>query len=276
VEKLIITVAPTGSVPGRGDTPHVPLTPAEVVEDCLACVAAGASICHLHARDEQGLASTRYDLFQAMFAGLTERSTAIVQISTGGRAGSGLEERAERLRLRPEMASLTTGSVNFPEGVYLNPRELVEALAERMLGLGIKPEMEVFDASMVQGALDLAARGLARAPLHVNFVLGLRGALPASPRTLLYLAESLPAGSTWTVSGIGRAQLPMATLGILLGGHVRVGLEDNLYYAKGVLARNVELVARVVRLAGELGREVATPEEARAILGLPSRSGGRS
>ncbi len=273
MEKLIITVAPTGSVPGKRDTPHVPLTPDEVVADCLECVAAGVSICHLHARDESGAASTRYDLFEAMVAGITARSPAIVQISTGGRAGSGLEERAERLGLRPEMASLTTGSVNFPEGVYLNPRDLVEALAERMLRLGIKPEMEVFDASMVQGAADLVAQGLALPPLHFNFVLGLRGALPASTKNLLHLAELLPTGSTWTVSGIGRAQLPMAAHAILMGGHVRVGLEDNIYYAKGVLARNVELVRRVVRLAEELGRPVATPEEAREILGLAARAG---
>ena len=148
----------------------------------------------------------------------------------------------------------------------------MEGLAARMLELGIKPEMEVFDASMVEGALDLVKRGLAKPPLHFNFVLGLKGALPASIKNLLYLSELIPAGSTWSVSGVGRAQLSMAAHAILMGGHVRVGLEDNIYYSRGRLAANRELVERIVRLAAELGREVATPDEARAILGLGATS----
>ena len=268
MEKLIITVAPNGSLSTREQNPNVPISPTEVIEDCIACVEEGASICHLHARDEQGGPSTRYDVFEALSRGLTERTNAIVQISTGGRAGSGFDERAERLGLVPEMASLTTGSVNFPEGVYINTRELVESLAERMLKLGIKPEMEVFDASMVEGAVSLQRKGVVSSPLHFNFVLGLRGALPATVKNLLHLTELTPAGSTWTVSGIGRAQLPMAIHALAMGGHVRVGLEDNLFYTKGVPATNVELVRRVARLARELGREVATPDEAREILGL--------
>ncbi len=272
MEKLIITVAPTGSVPGKKDTPHVPITVDEIVADCIKCREAGASVFHLHARDEDGRASTRLDLFKGMHEGLKSSFDGIVQISTGGRAGSGFEERAERLGLKPEMASLTTGSVNFPESVYINSRELVEGLAARMLELGIKPEMEVFDASMVEGALDLVKRGLAKPPLHFNFVLGLKGALPASIKNLLYLSELIPAGSTWSVSGVGRAQLSMAAHAILMGGHVRVGLEDNIYYSRGRLAANRELVERIVRLAAELGREVATPDEARAILGLGATS----
>lgn len=275
MEKLIITIAPNGSLSTKEQNPNVPITPSEVIEDCLACVEAGASICHLHARDEQGRPSTRYEIFESLGRGVTARSDAIIQISTGGRAGSGFEERADRLGLAPEMASLTTGSVNFPEGVYINSRELVEALAGRMSELGIKPEMEVFDASMVEGAVSLCRKGLALAPLHFNFVLGLRGALPATIKNLLYLTESIPAGSTWTVSGVGRAQLPMAVHAIAMGGHVRVGLEDNLFYAKDVPASNAELVRRVVRLSRELGREVATPAEAREILALaPGRPSG--
>ncbi len=268
MEKLVVTVAPTGSIPSREQNPHVPLTPREIVEDCAACVEAGASVCHIHARDERGRPSGRLDLFREITEGLRRRTDAIIQISTGGRAGSTLEERSRRLDLRPEMASLTTGSVNFPEGVYANPRDLVEALASRMRELNIKPEMEIFDVSMVEGAAALVRQGLADAPLHFNFVLGLRGALPATIKNLLHLAETVPPGSTWTVSGIGRHQLPMAVHAILMGGHVRVGLEDNIYYRKGVPARNVDLVARVVRLARELGREVASPAEARSILGL--------
>ncbi|WP_025322828.1 BKACE family enzyme [Deferrisoma camini] len=270
MEKLVITIAPTGSIPTRDTTPHVPITPEEIVADCVRCVEAGASVCHVHVREPDGRPSTRFDLFRQVAEGLRARTDAVLQISTGGRAGSAFEERSERLELRPEMASLTTGSVNFPEGVYANPRDLVERLAGRMKELAIKPEMEIFDVSMVEGALDLARKGLAEPPLHFNFVLGLKGALPATPKNLLHLVETVPAGSTWTVSGIGRAQLPMAVHAILMGGHVRVGLEDNIYYAKGVLARNVDLVERVVRLARELGRPVATPAEARRILGLGS------
>lgn len=267
-EKLIITVAPTGSLPTKEKTPHVPITPREIVEDCLRCVEAGASVCHIHVREPDGRPSTRFDLFREVYEELRARTDAIVQISTGGRAGSAFEERAERLELRPEMASLTTGSVNFPEGVYANPRDLVERLAGRMRDLGIKPEMEIFDTSMIEGAVGLVRNELATPPLHFNFVLGLKGALPATVKNLLHLVESIPPGSTWTVSGIGRAQLPMAVHALLMGGHVRVGLEDNIYYTKGVLARNIDLVERIVRLAAELGREVASPAEARAILGL--------
>ncbi len=273
MDKLVITVAPTGSIPTKEMNPHVPLTPAEIVEDCAACVEAGASVCHLHARDESGRPSGRPELFRRIVEDLRARTDAIVQISTGGRAGAGLEERARRLEVGAEMASLTTGSVNFPEGVYANPRDLVEGLARRMKALGIKPEMEIFDVSMVEAAVDLVRKGLAETPLHFNFVLGLRGALPATVKNLLHLVETLPPGSTWTVSGIGRHQLPMAVHAILMGGHVRVGLEDNLYYRKGVLARNVDLVERIVRLARELGREVATPDEARGILGLRRPTG---
>lgn len=268
MEKLIITVAPTGSIPTKKDNPHVPVTVREIVEDCAECREAGASIFHLHARDEEGRPSTRYDLFEGMHSGLKAGTDGIIQISTGGRAGSGFEERAERLSLKPEMASLTTGSVNFPESVYVNSRELVEGLAARMRDLAIKPEMEIFDASMVQGALDLAAKGLAARPLHFNFVLGLKGALPAGVRNLVFLTELIPPGSTWSVTGVGRAQLEMAYHAIAMGGHVRVGLEDNIWYSKGRLAKNAELVARVARLAAELGREVSTPDEARGMLGL--------
>lgn len=273
MEKLIITVAPTGSIPTREMTPHVPLTPAEIVADCVACEAEGVSICHLHARDEEGHPSTRFGLFEAMATGLKEKARAIVQISTGGRAGAGFAERAERLSLRPEMASLTTGSVNFPESVYINSRELVEGLAGRMREMGIKPEMEIFDASMVEGALDLVKKGLCEGPLHFNFVLGLKGALPATVKNLVFLTELIPRGSTWSVTGVGRAQLTMAFHAIAMGGHVRVGLEDNIYYAKGVLATNAALAARVARLAAEFGREVASPDEARGILGLSIRGG---
>jgi 3-keto-5-aminohexanoate cleavage enzyme len=180
------------------------------------------------------------------------------------------EARAAAVRLiRPEMASLTTGSMNFPDRVYANPFAVIELLARAMKEAGTKPEMEIFEPGMIANALMLVDRDLVDPPLHFDFVLGSRGSLPATPRNLLYLSESILPGATWTVAGIGRWQLPMAVLAIVMGGHVRVGLEDNIYYEKGVLASNEQLVARVARIASEMGRPIATPDEAREILGLP-------
>jgi 3-keto-5-aminohexanoate cleavage enzyme len=269
MQKLIITVAPTGSVPTKKVTPHVPITPDEIVETGIRCERLGASIIHVHARnpiDES--ASTDYAIFEDIVSKLKAHTELIIQISTGGRAGMAYEQRNERLNLQPEMASLTTGSVNFPNSIYANSPKLIEALASDMQRLGIKPEMEIFDVSMVSNALDLVKKNLVSTPLHFDFVLGLKGALPASIENLVHLKNSISHGATWTVAGIGPAQLPMAAHAILMGGHVRVGLEDNIYYRKGELATNEQLVERVVKMAGTLGREIATPDEARNILKL--------
>jgi 3-keto-5-aminohexanoate cleavage enzyme len=269
MQKLIITVAPTGSVPTKKITSHVPITPEEIFETGIRCEQLGAAIIHVHARNPvDETASTDYAVFEEIHSGLKARTKLIIQISTGGRAGMAYEERNERLKLRPEMASLTTGSVNFPNSVYANSPELIEDLAADMQRLGIKPEMEIFDVSMVNNAMALVGKKLVRPPLHFDFVLGLKGALPASIENLVHLKNTIPSGATWTVAGIGPAQLPMAAYAILMGGHVRVGLEDNIYYRKGELASNEQLVERVVQLAEVLGREIATPDEARDILAL--------
>jgi 3-keto-5-aminohexanoate cleavage enzyme len=269
MEKLIITVAPTGSIPKKRNNPHVPITAEEVVETGIKCEQAGASIIHVHARNPQDeSASTDFRIFEAIYQGLKARTNLIIQISTGGRAGMGYEQRWERLKLGPEMASLTTGSVNFPTSVYANSPDLIEALARDMQTYGVKPEMEIFDVSMIQNALDLAAKGLAEAPLHFDFVVGLKGAIPAGIENLVHMKNSIPADATWSVAGIGPAQLTMGVHALLMGGHVRVGLEDNIYYRKGELATNEQLVERIARLAGEFGREVAGPDEARKILNL--------
>ena len=273
MEKLIITVAPTGSIPTRKMTPHVPITPDEILEDARRCREAGAAVLHIHARnptDES--ASPNYGIFEEIHERVKETTDLVLQISTGGRAGSTYELRSERLRLCPEMASLTTGSVNFPTAVYENSPDLIDALAGDMRTYGIKPEMEIFDTSMIHNALDLYRRGLAEAPLHFDFVMGLKGAIPATIENLVHLRSSIPPDATWSVAGIGPAQLMMGVHAILMGGHVRVGLEDNIYYRRGEKATNPQLVERMVRLAGELGREVATPDEARDILQLPVRS----
>ena len=180
-----------------------------------------------------------------------------------------VEQRIAPLDLRPELASFDAGSINTPAGVFLNPPEFLDALAAKALELGVKPELECFDAGHVATSLRYLEAGKLRAPLHFQFVLGAPYGMPATAASLVYLTGMIPADATWSVIGIGRAQTPMAALAIVMGGHARVGLEDNISYRKGELATsNAQLVERAVRLAGELGREVATPAEARKILGL--------
>jgi 3-keto-5-aminohexanoate cleavage enzyme len=248
------------------------ITPAEIVEAGVRCEQAGAAVIHVHARnpaDES--ASTEFKIFEQIYHGLKERTNLIIQISTGGRAGMAYEQRSDRLALKPEMASLTTGSVNFPDSVYANSPDLIEHLAKDMLSLGIKPEMEIFDVSMISNAVELAGKGLAETPLHFDFVMGLKGAIPATIENLVHLKNSIPAGSTWTVAGIGPAQLVVNTHAILMGGHVRIGLEDNIYYRKGEPAPNERFVERMVKMAAEFGRAVAMPGEARRIMHLKTR-----
>lgn len=271
MEKLIITVAPTGSVPKKKDNPYVPVTPKEVIECALRCEDEGASILHIHARDAQENPSDDPRFFEEVVDGLRGRSELILQVSTGGRAGTGLQSRIQRLRVLPEMASLTTGSVNFPNSVYVNEPQLIEELAREMMRLGIKPEMEIFDVSMITNAVSLLQKGLAQQPLHFNFVMGLKGAIPATIDNLVHMVRSIPSGSTWTVTGIGAAQLRMGLHAILMGGHVRVGLEDNLLMRKGELATNEALVRKVAWWSRELGREVAHPSDARVMLGIGPR-----
>jgi 3-keto-5-aminohexanoate cleavage enzyme len=252
--------------------PHLPVTPEEIAETAVRCREAGASLIHVHARDAEGRPTLEPNIFARIYHLITERTDLIVQISTGGRAGMDTQARAAAVRrLRPEMASLTTGSMNFPDRVYTNPFSVVEHLAAAMKEAGTKPEMEIFEPGMIANALMLVDKGLATPPLHFDFVLGSRGSLPASPKNLLFLSESIPPDSTWTVAAVGRWQLPMAALAIVMGGHVRVGLEDNIYYRKGEMATNEQLVARVARIAAELGRPVATPDEARQILSLTKK-----
>jgi 3-keto-5-aminohexanoate cleavage enzyme len=272
MNKLIITVAPTGNVPTKGMNPHLPVTPQEIAETAVRCRQAGASLIHVHARDAAGNPTLDPDVFGRIYQLVSARSDLIVQISTGGRAGMDKEARVAAVRrLRPEMASLTTGSMNFPDRVYSNPFSEIEYFAAAMKEVGTKPEMEIFEPGMIANALTLVDKGLAQPPLHFDFVLGSRGSLPASPQNLLFLSQSIPPGATWTVAAVGRWQLPMAVLAIVMGGHVRVGLEDNIYYRKGELASNEQLVARVARIAAEVGRPLATPDEARQILGLAGR-----
>lgn len=269
MEKLIITVAPTGSIPKKKDNPNVPVTPDEIIQTGILCEKAGASIIHVHARnpvDES--ASTDFNIFKEIYQGLRQETNLIVQISTGGRAGMEYEKRSERLILKTEMASLTTGSVNFPSSVYANSPDLIKSLAKDMKTNGIKPEIEVFDVSMIQNALDLAAIKLIDSPLHFDFVMGLKGAIPATIENLVHLKNCIPDDSTWTVAGIGASQLPMCSHAVAMGGHVRVGLEDCIYFSRGKLASNEQLVERIALISTIMNREIATPDQARKILNL--------
>lgn len=266
---LVITAALVGAEVTRADNPNLPITAEEIGQAAAEACEAGASIIHLHVRSPDGLPTQDIKAFRQAMVSIRARCDAIVQVSTGGAVGMTAEERLQPLYLKPEMASLTPGSVNFDHGVFMNPWPLIELFARTMQELGVKPELEIFDAGMIANALQLHKMGLVTDPLHFNLVLGVPGALPATARNLVYLVDSLPPGATWSVAGIGRAQTAMAMIAMAMGGHVRVGFEDNVYYHRGELARsNAQLVARVVRLAAELGRPVATPTQARQMLGL--------
>lgn len=272
MNKLIITAALVGSLPTKEKNPNVPITPDEIAADALACYNAGASVVHIHARDAEG--KNCHD--EAIFRKIHDKVKAlapelIVQLSTGGRAGMTFESRRACLFVNPEMASLSTGSVNFPTSVYENSPSLITELAEMMHERHIMPEIEVFDASMIAPAVELKKKGLIDGPLYLNFVMGMKNVQPATIGQLSHLLTMLPSDALWSVSGVGASQVNTMLMGIAAGGNVRVGLEDNLYQKKNVLASNVSLVERVVRIARDVGREIATPAEAREILGLSTR-----
>lgn len=278
MEKLIITAALTGGEVTRQQQPNLPITPQEIAEAAYACYQVGVSIVHVHARLADGTPTQDVAVYKEIKERIEEKCNVIVQPSTGGSIGHTFEERMQPLLLNPEMATFDAGTCNFGDGVFMNPPEFLETLAKEMLARKVKPEIEVFERGMIENALRLVRAGLLQEPLHFNLVLGVPGAMPGGIENLLYLVSSLPPGSTWTVAGIGRWQLPLAVHAITMGGHVRIGFEDNIYYHKGVLATsNAQLAERIVRIAKELGREIATPDEAREILGIPrKRENGRA
>jgi uncharacterized protein (DUF849 family) len=268
----IITVAITGSVPTKKDSQAVPISVAEQIESSQAAYEAGAALVHVHVRNDDGTTTSDPEKFARFLAGIRKHCPdMIVQFSTGGRSGTG-KERGGMLHLKPEMASLTTGSVNFAKIIYENHPTLINDLAASMLEHDIKPEIEIFDLAMLYNAAKLVTDGLLKPPVHVQFVLGIPGALPADREVLEFelrqLARVLP-GATWTAAGIGRHQLAVNEWSLELGGHCRTGLEDNLRFDKERLATsNAELVKRVADLTAKFDRSVATPAEARRILGL--------
>ncbi len=269
MEKLIITAAICGAEVTKEHNPNVPYTIEEIGREAESAYKAGASIIHLHVREDDGTPTQNKERFKACIDEIKRRCPdVIIQPSTGGAVGMSDKERLQPTELYPEMATLDCGTLNFGgDEIFVNTENTIKNFANIMNERRIKPEIEVFDKGMVDYAIKFHKQGYIKAPMHFDFVLGVQ--MTASARDLAFLVDSIPTGSTWTVAGIGRHEFPMAALGIVMGGHVRVGFEDNVYTSKGMLAKsNGELVEKVVRLANELGREIATPEEARRILGL--------
>jgi 3-keto-5-aminohexanoate cleavage enzyme len=270
----IITVAITGAIPRKADTPAVPVTPSEQIESTHQAFEAGASVAHIHVRNSDESPSSDPQLFAQVQEGIVKHCPKmIVQFSTGGR-GRSQTERGRMLYLKPDMASLATGSVNFPAQIYENPPQLVEELARSMLENNVKPEIEVFDVAMLYNAKNLADRGLLKRPCQVQFVMGIPNALPARRTLLEFLISELKdlmPDATWSAAGIGRQQLEINHWCLELGGHVRTGLEDNIKFDKNRLARsNAELVSRVAELCTRYGRHAASTAEARQIMQLPT------
>lgn len=271
-QPAIVTVAITGAVPRKADNPAVPVSPAEQIESTHKAYEAGATIVHVHVRNADESPSSDPGLFAQVQDGVRKHCPGmIVQFSTGGR-GRDQEERGKPLGLKPDMASLATGSVNFADQIYENHPRLVEDLARAMRDNGIKPEVEVFDTAMLYSARRLVDRGLIATPVHVQFVLGIPNALPVRRQMIEFLVSELDdvlPGATWTAAGIGRYQVEVNRWCLELGGHMRTGLEDNIRYDKTRLAEsNAELVALAAGLCADYGRHVASPAEAREILGL--------
>lgn len=273
-QPVIITVAITGALPRKKDNPAVPVTPSEQVESTQEAFEAGASLVHVHVRNPDESPGSDPELFARVQEGVRKHCPGmIVQFSTGGR-GRDQAARGAMLHLKPDMASLATGSTNFPVGIYENPPEFVEMLAKAMLDYGIKPEIEVFDLAMLYNAANLVKKGLLKAPPHVQFVMGVPNAMPARRSIFDFLrreiAEVLP-GATWVAAGIGRHQWEVNQWSLEAGGHCRTGLEDNIKFdANRLAASNAELVKKIVDECGRYGRRPATASEARELLGLPA------
>ena len=275
MEKLIITAAICGAEVTKQQNPAVPYTVAEIGREAYKAYKSGASIIHLHVREDDGTPTQSKDRFAACIAEIKKLCPdVIIQPSTGGAAGMGSEERLQPIELNPEMATLDCGTCNFGgDDIFVNTENMIKDFGGKMTERGIKPECEVFDKGMIDMAIRLSKKGFIKTPAHFNLVMGVNGGISGEPRDLIFMRESLPPGSTFTVSGIGRSQFVMAAMSIFLGGHVRVGFEDNIYISKGVLAEtNAELVDKAVRIAKEFGREIASPDEAREILSIKRRS----
>ena len=274
--KVIITVAQTGALVTKAMNPALPEQPEEIAVSAYDCYNEGAAIVHIHARDKEGKTTGSADVFRDIHERIRKRCNIIIQDSTGGGANLTIEQRTECLEAYPEMGSLNMGTMVRTLGEaagtpFMNTRADIEAFVTRMNQFGVKPEMEIYNLTMFREVRNVIEKGLIQKPYCVNLILGMayQGALEADLRYFPTYLQYLPEDAYFNSLGVGPAQTPVATLGMLFGGNVRVGLEDNVYYRKGELAKsNAQLVARIVRIARDLGKEPATPEEARQILGL--------
>jgi 3-keto-5-aminohexanoate cleavage enzyme len=274
--ELIVNFCPTGMIPTKAMTPHVPVSPAEVIDEACGALDRGVAIVHLHARDEQGKPTYRGEIYETMILGIRRHfPDAIMCVSCSGRDFPEFERRSEVLELtgaaRPDLASLTLTTLDFPTGTSQNAPEMVIALGEKMVARGIKPELECFDFGMINAANMLIGKGLlGEPPYYFNLLLGSRYSVPATARHLSNMIADLPPKSVWSAAGVGLFQLPMNTLAMAMGGHCRVGLEDNIYHGfdRTQLATNQGLVDRIALLAETFGRELASPARARTLLGL--------
>ena len=271
--KIIITAAVTGSFPTKEMNPAVPYTPEEIVNAAVDCHKAGAAVTHVHVRDpETGRPAYEIDLFRRILEGIRGRCDMIVNLTTSGLRlnPDDISRRLEPISLKPDICSLDLGSVNFQDRVFINSPQWAEAAAKFMQQEGVKPEIEVFDVGHIYQAVELVDRGLIDDPPYFQLCMGVKWGISATAENLLFMRSKLPSTARWSVLGIQKSQLPMITMGMLLGGHVRVGFEDNIYLKKGVLlSSNAQMVEIAADLAERLGRSVATPSEARGILGIP-------
>ena len=270
---VVVTVAPVGAEVTREDNPALPHTPAEIAADVAACAEAGASVCHLHVREEDGSPSSRRELFEETIGLIRERSPIVTMVSTGGAVWMSIEERITGLEARPDLAGVETGSMNFGEEPFVTIPADARRVVERATALEIGREAEMFDVGHVVAAVQMLERGELPAPLRANVVVGVPGGIDASPEALTAMLRPLPPDAHWSITAIGRHQRRMLALAVLLGaGGIRVGFEDGVYLRRGVLASsNAELVADAAELVRTLGRRVATIEEARELLACPAR-----
>ena len=271
MEKLIITAAICGAEVTKEQNPAVPYTIEEMVREAKSAYEAGAAVVHVHVREDDGTPTQSRERFKLCMDAIRKEISDVILIpSTGGAVGMTAEERLQPTELFPEMATLDCGTCNFGDEVFENTMPMMRSFGKRMIDNNIKPEYECFEMGHLDTILRMAAKGeVPGFPMQINFVLGVPGCAPATVENLVWLVRNVPAGCTWTATGIGRNAFTLAAPAIVMGGHVRVGFEDNLYISKGVLAKsNGELVQKVVRIATELGREIATPAEARKILNL--------
>lgn len=271
MEKLIITSAICGAEVTKEHNPAVPYTIEELAREAKSAYDAGASVIHLHVRWDDGTPTQDKGRFQQAIEAIKKECPYVIILpSTGGAVGMTAQERLQPVDLIPEIATLDCGTCNFGgDDIFVNTESMIKEFAEKMNKLGVKPECECFDKGMVDMTLRLAKKGYIKKPIHFNLVLGVNGGISATARDLTYLVDSLPEGSTWCATGIGKSEFDIAAVAITMGGHVRVGFEDNVFVEKGKLAaNNGELVLKVAEIAKLLGRDIASPSEARKIMGL--------